>query len=256
LSTTTTVVGTQVSQSSLYGQQLNALMGLTYKVAPNFLVGALGGYETFSYTDQDINGKLKGDGWTVGTYLGWKISPTLRYDAAVAYSGIGYSGTAGTAQGDFNGQRWLVATGLTGMYETYGFLLEPSAKVYALWEHQNAYVDSLSTRQGTHDFAGGRASGGMKAAYPVPWLESGIVLTPFVGVYGDYYFNREDAEALAGNALPLASTPLLQGWSARVTGGLGASLPGGAAVGVGGEFGGLGGNTRIWTLSARARVPF
>jgi hypothetical protein len=31
----------------------------------------------------------------------WRISPTLRYDAAVEYSGIGYDGTAGTARGDF-----------------------------------------------------------------------------------------------------------------------------------------------------------
>lgn len=37
-----------------------------------------GGYENFSYTQTDINGKLKGDGWTVGAYLGWKIIPTLR----------------------------------------------------------------------------------------------------------------------------------------------------------------------------------
>ena len=49
----------------LYGQQVNALMGLTYRATPNLLVGALGGYETFNYTEQDINGKLTGDGWTV-----------------------------------------------------------------------------------------------------------------------------------------------------------------------------------------------
>jgi hypothetical protein len=46
-----------------------------------------------------------------------RITPTLRYDAAVAYSGIGYDGTAGTAQGDFSGQRWLVSTGLSGICE-------------------------------------------------------------------------------------------------------------------------------------------
>jgi hypothetical protein len=40
-----------------------------------------------------------------------RITPTLRYDAAVAYSGIGYDGAAGTAQGDFSGQRGLVSMG-------------------------------------------------------------------------------------------------------------------------------------------------
>ncbi|NEV01228.1 hypothetical protein FNJ47_36900 [Bradyrhizobium sp. UFLA 03-164] len=247
----------QASQASLYGQQVNALMGLTYKATPTLAIGVVGGWETFSYTEQDINGKLKGDGWTTGTYLGWKILPTLRYDAAVTYSGIGYNGIAGTAQGNFTGERWMFATGLTGTYKTAGFLIEPSARVYALREHQNSYVDSLGTQQGTHDFMSGRASGGVKAAYPVPWLDSGIVLTPFAGLYGDYYFNKEDSGAiLAAGGLPLASTPLLQGWSARATGGLAARFPGGAGVAIGGEFGGLGSNTQIWTLSAKANVPF
>lgn len=78
------------------------------------------------------------------------------------------------------------ATGLTGMYKAYDFLLEPSARVHALWEHENAYVDSLGTQQGANDFASGRASGGLKAAYPLAWLDSGIVLTPYLGIYGDY----------------------------------------------------------------------
>jgi hypothetical protein len=247
----------QASQASLYGQQVNALMGLTYKAMPNLAIGVVGGWETFNYTEQDINGKLKGDGWTAGAYLGWKILPTLRYDAAVTYSGIGYNGIAGTAQGNFTGERWMLATGLTGTYKTAGFLIEPSAKVYALWEHENAYVDSLGIQQDRHDFTSGRASGGVKAAYPVPWLDSGIVLTPFAGLYGDYYFNKEDSGAiLAAGGLPLASTPLLQGWSARATGGLAARFPGGAGVAIGGEFGGLGSNTQIWTLSAKAQVPF
>ena len=114
------IVGASATQSSLYGQQLNALAGLTYKVTPNVLVGVLGGYETFSYTEQDINGRLKGDGWTAGAYAGWKLTQTLRWDAAVAYSGIGYNGVAGTAQGNFNGNRWLASTGLTGTYKFAG----------------------------------------------------------------------------------------------------------------------------------------
>ncbi|WP_295854411.1 IPT/TIG domain-containing protein [Tardiphaga sp.] len=246
----------QATQASLYGQQVNSLLGLTYKAAPNLAIGVVGGWETFSYTQQDINGRLKGDGWTVGGYLGWKIVPTLRYDAAVTYSGIGYNGTAGAAQGNFNGQRWMFATGLTGTYQAYGFLLEPSAKVYALWEHENAYVDSLGTQQGTHDFASGRASGGLKTAYPMPWLDSDVILTPFAGLYGDYYFNKADSGTILAAEQPLASTPLLQGWSARATGGISARFPGGAGVGVGAELGGMGSNTRIWTFSAKARLPF
>jgi hypothetical protein len=253
-SSAATAVGATANQNSLSGQQFNTVMGLSYRATPSLLVGVLAGYETFSYT-QEINGRLKGDGWTTGAYLGWKIVPTLRFDAAVAYSGIGYDGTAGTAQGNFSGQRWMVSTGLTGTYKWDGLLLEPSAKVYSLWEHQNAYTDSLGTRQDTNDFASGRASGGLRAAYPLAWPDSDILLTPFLGMYGDYYFSKDDVSTLA-DGTELASTPLLQGWSARATGGLGIMTTDGVGLGLGAELGGIGSNTRVWTFSARARVPF
>src|SRR5258708_36331665 len=88
--------------SLLYGTQVNALMGLARKLTPNFLIGVVGGYETFDYTSQDLNGKLKGNGWTVGSYLGWKLSPAIRFDAAVAVFGLGHVGPAGNGPGSFD----------------------------------------------------------------------------------------------------------------------------------------------------------
>jgi hypothetical protein len=135
-------------------------------------------------------------------------------------------------------------------------LIEPSAKVYSLWEHENAYVDSLGTLQTARDFASGRASAGVKAIYPLARLD-GVQLAPYAGIYGDYYFTEDNAAAIAlAGGIPLASTPLLDGWSARMTGGIGARFGTGAIVAVGGELGGIGSNTKIWTVSAKARVPF
>lgn len=243
-------------QAQLYGSQVNALLGLTRRVTPNFLVGVVGGYETFDYTSQELNGKLTGSGWTVGSYLGWKLASTVRFDAAVAYSGIGYDGSAGTAQGNFNGRRWLLSSGLTGNYKALGFDIQPSARLYALWERENAYTDSLGTQQADRDFATGRASSGVKLSYPLTWAES-VMLAPYVGLYGDYYFNHDDAAAIvATGAVPLASSPLLAGWSARATTGLVARLSDGAALALGGELGGIGSDVQIWTFRARANVPF
>jgi hypothetical protein len=56
--------------------------------------------------------------------------------------------------------------------------------------------------------------------------------------------------------VPLASTPLLQGWSARATGGLGMQFASGSGVGVGAEYGGIGGNFQTWTFKAKAQIPF
>ncbi|WP_161495356.1 Ig-like domain repeat protein [Bradyrhizobium sacchari] len=248
-------LGSATTVPMLYGTQVNALAGVTRKLAPSFLAGVLGGYETFAYRSDVLTGRLKGDGWTVGSYLGWRITDTVRFDAAIAYSGIGYNATAGTAAGSFTGSRWLASGGLTGTYRYLGLLIEPSAKIYAMWEHESAYTDTLGTLQAARDFTSGRASGGVKLAYAVAWLSRATVI-PYVGLYGDYYFNGDTA---AASALAAATTPpafLLDGWSARVTAGVAARYDSGAQIAVGVERGGIGGDVGLWTYRARASMPF
>ena len=239
----------------LYGSQINLLAGLTRKFTPDFLVGVLGGYESFDYRSEALQGRLKGDGWTVGSYLGWKVAPGIRFDSALAYSGIGYDGTAGTAAGTFNGNRWLATGGLTGTYNGFGVQIEPSARVFALWEHENAYTDTLGTSQGARDFSTGRASGGVKLSYPVFWSAT-TVLAPYLGLYGDYYFNRDSSGAAVAAAASIPSSLILDGWSARAVGGLTAKFGNGAQIAVGGERSGIGGNFALWTYRVRGSVPF
>ena len=78
-----------------------------------------------------------------------------------------------------------------------------------------------------------------------------MISSGLTGLYGDYYFSRDDA-VIAGRT----SVPLLQGWSARVTSGVAMTFDRGALLSVGGEFGGIGGDIRIWTWRARGSVPF
>ena len=154
----------------------------------------------------------------------------------------------------FCGHRWLVSSGLTGTYQAYGLQIEPSARVYALWEHENAYTDSLGTLQAQRDFSTGRASGGVKVAYPIAWTST-IALAPYAGLYGDYYFNTDSAgTAAVVGTLPAAV--VLDGWSARATGGVAAKFNGGGQLAVGFERSGIGGNFGFWTYRARASVPF
>jgi uncharacterized repeat protein (TIGR01451 family) len=245
---------TAANTSVLYGSQVNLLAGLTYRFMPNFLIGALGGYESFDYRSDALFGRLKGDGWTVGGYLGWKLTNEIQFDAAAGYSGIGYNGTAGMAAGNFAGNRWMVTGGLTGAYNALGLRIEPSARVYALWEHENAYTDTLGTLQAARDFSTGRASGGVKVIYPFAWTET-VALAPYAGLYGDYYFNTDNAAPVIG----LAGLPgglVFDGFSARAVGGLGATFGGGAQVTVGFERSGLGGSFALWVYRARASVPF
>ena len=238
---------------TVYGNQINFTAGLTRVLTPNFLVGVLGGWETFDYRSDAIQGRLTGEGWTAGAYAGWKLSSTIRLDAGVAYSGIGFDGTAGTASGSFAGNRLLVTGGVTGNYKSYGFLIEPSATVYALWEHENAYTDTLGTAQAGRDFSTGRASTGVKLAYPFAWTST-VMLSPYAGIYGDYYFNTDNIVIPGAGALPV--TPVFEGGSARTVVGISAQFANGGQLTAGGERSGLGGSFSLWTYRARASIPF
>ena len=59
-----TAWNTGLQTGDIRGGQTNALLGLTRKLSPDFLVGVFGGLENFDYTSQMLNGRLKGDGWT------------------------------------------------------------------------------------------------------------------------------------------------------------------------------------------------
>jgi outer membrane autotransporter protein len=195
-----------------------------------------------------LAGRLKGDGWTAGGYLGWRFA-SVRASFAVTHSWIGYDGVAGTASGTFNGSRWMVSGGLTGAHGMGVLVIEPSLRVYAMWEAEKSYTDSLGIVQDSRNFFSGRASAGSRVSYPLAaW---GATIAPYVGLYGDYYFAHDDA-ALAG----LASTPLLEGWSARATAGVSMRNDHGAQFDLGGEYGGIGSDTKMWTWRARGKLPF
>jgi uncharacterized repeat protein (TIGR01451 family) len=240
---------TDPSAGDIRGGQVNAIVGLTRKLTPDFLLGVLGGYENFDYSSDTLNGRLKGDGWTVGGYLGWRPLPGLRFDAAVGRSGISYDGVSGMAAATFPGQRWLASGGFTGTYHTLLLEIEPSAKVYAIWERDSSYIDSLGALQTENSFSTGRASAGSKVAYPMQW-SAGATIAPYVGLYADYYFSSD-------NAVLLLPTQFVHGWAARTTAGVSYSCAGGSRFLIGGEVGGLGSqNFTTWSVRGRASVPF
>jgi hypothetical protein len=236
--------------ADLKGDQINVTAGLGRKLTPDLLVGIVTGYENFKYDSASLDGTMKGNGGTIGGYTAWRLLPTLRWDATLAWSDISYDGSAGTANGSFTGHRWLASTGLTGSYRVAAFVLEPSATVYALWEREDEWTDSLGTLQPTRSFSTGRVATGGKVIYP--WmLGDGARLAPYAGLYADWRFGTDDA-------VP-AGEPIVgidNGWSARVTGGIAYTTADGASLSLGGEYGGLGADYKVWTANARGSLPF
>jgi len=239
-----------ITGSDLSGSQLDALAGISHRVTADLVVGGVAGYEHFAYFSQALTGSLRSDGWVGGVYAGWRFAPNLRLDGALAYTGLTANDSAGTASGEFTGGRVLASGGVTGTYGLNGFIVEPSARVFALWERDNGFTDSLGNAQTANTFSTGRASLGAKVSRPFD-CATGVTLSPYAGVYGDYYFSSESTAA--GAFTPVL---LLQGWGARVTGGVDATFAGGFKLGAGGEFENVSGNTQIWTWRARGSVPF
>jgi Bacterial Ig-like domain (group 3)/Autotransporter beta-domain len=244
---------TDPAKADITGGQVNALAGVTHKLTPNFLIGVLAGYENFDYRSETLNGRLKGDGWTAGAYLGWRLLPSVRFDLGIAHSDVSYDDQAGTATGSFPGHRWLVSSGLTGTYKPMkDFTVEPSARVFALWEHQKAYMDNLGTLQAERNFSTGRASAGARFSYVWHWSDTFRVI-PYVGGYADYRFSSDDAST-AGLLLP---DVVIEGWSARAIAGIAFVQAGGARFSVGGELGGIGASDyKTWSVVGRASLPF
>ena len=241
--------------NDLSGDQINVTAGLTRKLTPDFLFGVLVGYENFRYTSDYLTARLRGDGWTGGAYLGWRFWERLRLDVAVAYTGLDYSATAGTAAASLPGRRVLVSGGLTGNYRLADVDLEPSARVYALWEHQDGYTDSLGTAQTDRNFSSGRASTGLKATRS--WMiASDLTVAPYAGIYADYYFSKDGTDTSGLSAVATVPLVVLQSWSARATSGVTMTFAGGPRVSIGGEVGGLGRDYTLWSAKAQAGFPF
>lgn len=240
--------GFQQSDSDLMkGTQINATAGLTYRLAPTVVVGVFGGYENFDYDFAWLTGNLNGDGATVGTYAGWQITPTLRWKGMVGWTGLSYDASAGLAAGSFDGSRWLLSTGINGTFDVGGYVVEPSADVFALWESQGNYIDTLGGLHDSRDFSTGRVALGGKVTAP-HWVEG---VMPYLGLYADWRFASDDAVVA-----DVPDTGIGDGWSARVTGGFSMRVLTAGSLSLGGEYGGIGADYSVWTGTARLTVPF
>ena len=236
--------------NDLKGNQINLTTGIGYRLSVDTLVGVLAGYEHFKYDVASLAGSVKGDGETIGTYFSRRFGSQLQFDAALAWSHVNYDATSGATTGSFTGSRWLVSTGLTGNQKLGAFVVEPSAKIYALWERQGAWTDSAGGAQAARNFSAGRTALGGRVAYPFEALANWTV-SPYAGLYGDWRFATDNA---LPTGTPVAS--IKDGWSGRVTAGMSATALHGAVISVGGELGGLGADYKIWSGNVRGTVPF
>ena len=109
---------------------------------------------------------------------------------------------------------------------------------------------SLGTAQDGRNFSAGRTALGSKVSQPFA-SPGGWTVSPYAGLYGDWRFSSDNAIA---TGTPVAF--IKNGWSGRVTSGVSATAARGIIVSLGGEYGGLGANYKIWSGNVTAILPF
>ena len=236
----------------LYGSQVTSVAGLTRWPTPNFLIGVLGGYETFDYrSDAALQGHLTGEGWTVGSYLGWRITQTLRFDAAVAYSGIGHDGTAGTAPGNFGGDRWLVTGGLTGTYQGFGLGLSLPRASTRYGNMRTPTPTRSAPRRPNATSRPGAPAPVSRSPHLVPW-SSTIVQAPYLGLGAAIITSTPTTPPLHWRSPDFRARGRARGlFGARAIAALTAKFANGGQIALGTEFSAIGGNACIWIYLAQ-----
>ncbi len=244
------VRGTQLetgsSLNNLDGTQYNLLSGVSYRWSPEMVIGAFGGYETFKFAD-DVGAKLAGDGYTAGTYIGYRPNSGLRFDGQLSTTLIDYKASSGAVTGNFDAKRVIASGAVTGSYAASGFMFEPSVRFTGTWEQQSAYVDSASTAHAARSFSFGKVSTGVKVSKSFAMGEDSTI-TPFAGLFADYRFTSGTGST---------SDNAFDGLSARATAGIGAKLNQSTNLALNGEVSGLGLNDALlWSLKMQLGIQF
>jgi outer membrane autotransporter protein len=183
------------------GDVFNILVGIDHKPARfnnRLVVGVAAGYETMSIDTKFNAGTFDGDGFTVAPYIGYIVTPNVAVDLALGAAILDYDNkrtTGGTVTGSFDAKRYFAAGNVTGNFQAYNgkVRLSPKAGLLALLEDQDSYTDSVGTAVPSTKIHLGRAMFGLEAGY-----NAGNGIEPFVGVTGNWDFNRNSPVTLVG----------------------------------------------------------
>jgi hypothetical protein len=237
---------TDFDSSKLEGDQINALVGASILFGNGLVGGLVAGYENQDYED-DLNARLRGEGFNVGGYVGGSLDGGLRFDAQVHASFLDYDIANGTTTGSTDGKRLIVGGGFAHTMQFGALTIDPTTRFSGTWEWQDGYTDSAATTYADRAFNFGRITAGAKIGHRID-LGDGTTFSPFVTGFGDYRFSGGDT----------TENSLLDGLSARAGLGFEVRAANGVSASALAEVSGLGlsNNAVIKSFKAQVAIPF
>ena len=234
------------------GHSIDVMAGIDYRYSDSMIVGFLGGYgiSDFDLVSNGTDGSFKGDGYSVGPYIGMKLSEHLQFDAMATYTYSDYASISGTTDGNFNAHRATPAAQLTGTWNYDAFFISPGIRFVYAQENQDSHIDSAGTSHSGLVIRAGRISLGPKIGYSHTY-ETGASFRPWLALNGEYDFSNQVTDVNSG--LPDLSDVL----SARFKAGFDATTATGIALSLEGNVSGLGNDQFSgYGGTAKIRVPF
>ena len=234
------------------GHSFDLMAGIDYRYSDSTIIGVLGGYgaSDFDIVTSGTDGSFKGDGYSIGPYIGMKLSEHLQFDAMATYTYSDYASVSGTTDGNFNAHRATIAAQLTGTWNYDAFFVSPGIRFVYAQENQSGYTDSAGTTHSNLVIRAGRISIGPKIGY-LHAYQSGGSFRPWLALNGEYDFSNQGADANSGlpDLSDVLSARFKAGFDATTASGISLSLQGNVS-GIGNDqFSGYGG-------TARLRMPF
>ncbi|MEL7429408.1 MAG: autotransporter outer membrane beta-barrel domain-containing protein [Pseudomonadota bacterium] len=220
------------------GDQINFTAGIGQLVNPDLVVGVFGGYESYDYASNSVLGDISGDGATIGVYAGWQATPDWRLSGHLGWSRLDYDvrtnigGAGGIITGSYDADRIMASLTARGSYQFSAGIFEPLARIYALQEDHDAWIDSTGFVQAASSDVTGRGTIGGTWKFDPVMVAAGD-LSPYVGVFGDYLFGDIDEPFIVGGPTP-------DGLSGRVVTGFTLAASNGYVIGLDGQIGLLG----------------
>lgn len=222
-------------------------VGADYLLSDNLLIGVLGQLDWASESAPTLGEDIEGGGWMAGPYLSARLQENLFFDVRAAWgrSSNDLSIEGVVTEDEFETNRWLVSSALTGNRQFGKWRFTPTLSVIYFEEEQEAYESLTEVEIPEQTIALGRATFEPEFAYQHV-TQSGVLIEPQLNLAALWDFETPDDLSIPGWLITTDEFRL------RAGGGFQIAWPNGFALRANGFYEGIGAENlesygaRVW----------